>query len=100
MSEAYEHKDGANLFKGIEAVGGKLYLTKEALIHRPHKFNIQSGETVIELKDIAEVLTRNTLLVIPNGLLVKTTGGNKYKLVVFDRDNWIEKINLFRQVWN
>ena len=97
MSEEYEYEGAANLFKGIEAVGGKLYITKKALIHRPHKINIQSRETIIDLKDITEVTKKNTLLLVPNGLLVTTADGEKYKLVVNKRKSWMDKINLLRR---
>ena len=42
----------ANLLKGIEAVGGKLYLTNQCLIFESHKFNMQSNITEINLSDI------------------------------------------------
>ncbi|WP_027964035.1 PH domain-containing protein [Halalkalibacillus halophilus] len=97
MSETYVYGGVANLFKGIEAVGGDLYLTNHALIHRPHKMNIQSGETKIDLSNITEVTTRNTFFIVPNGLHVKTTDGKSYKLVVKDRDSWMDKINSLRK---
>ncbi|WP_026690388.1 hypothetical protein [Alteribacter aurantiacus] len=97
MPEEYEYEGHANLFKGIEGVGGKLFLTKHALIHRPHRINFQSKETVIDLKDIANVTTRNTYLIAPNGLLVTTISGKEYKLVVNKREEWVEKINLVRR---
>ncbi|WP_368505159.1 hypothetical protein AB3N04_05810 [Alkalihalophilus sp. As8PL] len=97
MTEEYEYEGKANLFKGFESTGGKLYLTKRALIHRPHKGNFQRGETIIALKEISDVTTRNTLLLVPNGLLVTSTDGETYKLVVEKRETWVEKINLLRK---
>ncbi|MDQ0350560.1 hypothetical protein J2R98_000363 [Alkalibacillus filiformis] len=97
MSKEYQYEGFANLFKGIEVVGGKLYLTKNVIIHSPHKFNIQSRETIIDLKDITEVTTRNTFLLVPNGILLTTKDGENYKLVVNKRKSWMEKINLLRR---
>ncbi|MGR9048682.1 GRAM domain-containing protein [Halobacillus faecis] len=97
MSGEYEYEGAADLFKGVEAVGGKLYLTRNALIHRPHKVNIQSEETMIELKDIAEVTIRNTWHIIPNGIIVKTTDSKKYRFVLYKRKIWMEKINSLRK---
>lgn len=46
-------KNGAaNLQKNIETVGGKLYLTNQRLVFESHKFNVQSGETEVELSNI------------------------------------------------
>ncbi len=40
INEEIIKKGGANLQKGIEAVGGFLYLTNERLIFESHKFNV------------------------------------------------------------
>jgi hypothetical protein len=83
----------ANLFKGAESVGGKLYLTEGELIHKPHAINIQTAQTVIPLHEILEVGVRNTLLLVPNGLSVKTRDGREFKFVVYKRKTWVEQIN-------
>lgn len=82
----------ANLFKGIEGVGGKLYLSEDSLVHKPHSMNVQSQVTTIMLRDVAEVKTRNTAFIIPNGLSVTTKDGKEYKFVVYGRTKWVAAI--------
>ncbi len=76
----------ANLFRGIESVGGKLKITDKRLHFRSHSFNIQTGETEIPLSEIAQVIKVNTLGVVPNGLLVKLKRGKNYQFVVSQRN--------------
>lgn len=38
----------ANYFRGIEAVGGKIYFYEDRLVFKSHLFNIQRGETEIK----------------------------------------------------
>ena len=46
-------KDGAaSLQRGVETVGGKLYLTDQRLIFEPQRINIQRGATVVLFEDI------------------------------------------------
>ncbi|TBL75977.1 GRAM domain-containing protein [Paenibacillus thalictri] len=83
----------ANLFRGIEAVGGKMHITSEVLKFEPHSINIQSQPLSIRIADIAVVEKRNTLLIVPNGITVKDKSGQEYKFVVNKRDNVISHIN-------
>lgn len=83
----------ANFFKNFEAVGGVLYLTNCQLVHIPHKANMQTVATIIELSDVVEVKPRKTMVVIPNGIVVKTNQGNEFKFVVYRRNKWIKEIN-------
>jgi len=83
----------ANHFKGIEAVGGWLYLTPDEIIFNSHTINIQAHQTVIPLNKVAEVKPVLTLGIIPNGLLIKTKDGIIERFVVFNRKKWINTIN-------
>lgn len=84
----------ANLFRGIEAVGGKLFLTKEGLVFSSHKFNIQRGETKIPYISIKEFTPcySSKLLKVNNGLKVHTKEGKTYKFVVNEREVWMKNI--------
>ena len=68
-------KEGsANLWKGVEAVGGKLYLTDTGrLVHVPHRMNLQRGVVDIHVSDIIDVATGWTKVmgipIVKNGLL-------------------------------
>jgi hypothetical protein len=92
-NEQIEVEGPANLFRGIEGVGGKLFLTNERLIFKSHKLNIQNGQTDIDYKHIAEVSGRKTANLNDNGIRIKTTDRKEYDFVVGDRDLWIERIN-------
>ena len=83
----------ANLFKGIEAVGGKLKITENKLIFQSHAINIQTGTTEVLIKQIAKVKKRNTLGIIPNGMSVITVDGTEYKFVLWNRSKIIYFIN-------
>ncbi len=83
----------ASLFRGIEAVGGRLKLTNQRLIFEPHAINIQKQTLEVLLNQIQEVKPRNTLGIVPNGILIKLVSGQEYKLIVWKRKELIELIN-------
>lgn len=83
----------ANLYRGIEAVGGKILFDKDGMAFEAHKLNIQSEKTFISYKDIVEVKKKNTLGIIPNGLVVIMNNGISYKFVVNKRNNIFEFLN-------
>ena len=82
----------ANHFKGIEAVGGKLYLTNKRLIFKSHKLNIQNHQLDINLTEINSVGRYNTLGVIDNGLSVITNQNKTEKFVVEQVDEWVTQL--------
>ncbi|HLC77906.1 MAG TPA: GRAM domain-containing protein [Candidatus Nanoarchaeia archaeon] len=84
---------GANLFKGMEAVGGRLKITNQRLIFEPHAINIQKQILKVPLNQIKEVKSRNTLGTVPNGIAIKLASSQEYKLVVWKRKELIELIN-------
>ncbi|MEL7004614.1 MAG: hypothetical protein AAFN93_18045 [Bacteroidota bacterium] len=65
--EEIQHEGPANLFRGVEGVGGKLLLTDKRLIFKSHQLNIQAGETRILLEDIQETSPRKTAKLFQNG---------------------------------
>ncbi|MBY0459734.1 MAG: hypothetical protein K2V38_20640 [Gemmataceae bacterium] len=90
-------ESAANLQRGIEAVGGWLYLTTRRLVFEAHAFNVQSGATVIPLEDVQDIYKCWTkflglIPVFPNSLAVETTRGKTFKFVLFDRDRWARAI--------
>ncbi|MGB0526068.1 MAG: GRAM domain-containing protein [Flammeovirgaceae bacterium] len=92
--ESIIYKGGANLFRGIEGVGGKLFLTNLRLHFQPHKFNIQNNEVSIALDQIDEVATYKTgkLITFNNGLKVTTLDGTEFRFVANKRDEWIDQL--------
>lgn len=82
----------ANLFKGVEAVGGKLKVTDSRLIFKSHSVNIQTGTTEIIMEQIAKVEKRNTLGIVPNGMSIITKDGTEHKFVLWNRSRIIDLI--------
>lgn len=83
----------ANLQKGVETVGGKLYLTNQRLIFEAHKINVQGGTTEIKISDIqsSEKCWTKFLGFIPlapNSLAIFTKSGKEYRFVLMGRDAW------------
>ena len=91
-------KDGAaNLQKGIETVGGRLYLTNQRLVFEAHRLNVQGGVTELELADVesSEPCWTKFLGLIPlfpNSLAVCTKEGREYRFVLYGRSAWAEAI--------
>jgi hypothetical protein len=96
-------KDGAaNLQKGIETVGGRLYLTTERLVFEAHRLNVQGGVTELELADVESSLPCWTkflglIPLFPNSLAVHTKQGSEYRFVLFGRMAWAEAIEAQRR---
>lgn len=82
----------ANHFKGIEAVGGKLYLTNKRLVFKSHKINFQKHQLSINLSDILKVDKYKPFSIANNGLLIKTTDNKIEKFVVQKREAWVEQL--------
>ena len=93
LNEEIEIEGPANLFRGIEGVGGKIFLTNKKLIFKSHKINIQKGQTDIEYSTIKEIVKRKTAKLIDNGIRIITDDGKEFDFVVNERDLWFEKIN-------
>jgi hypothetical protein len=92
-NETLIREGAANLKKGIESVGGKLFLTDQRLVFESHALNVQSGTTVISLIDIAAInlcWTKflNSIPLMPNSLAIKTSDGLEHRLVLFGRSRW------------
>lgn len=79
----------ANLFRGIEGVGGRLKITTKYVKFEPHAINFQKIPTEIPLYDVASVTKRNSLGIVPNGILITTKSGVEYKFVVNGREKLI-----------
>lgn len=96
-SESVLHEGKANLQKGLETVGGKLYLLRNKLVFEPHKLNVQRGGSSIDLSSIHHITLGWTKLFgalpfAPNALKVSVDGGDMYCFTVFDRKVWRDKI--------
>ena len=91
-AEALEADVAANLFRGMEAVGGRMKITSSRILFEAHAFNIQREPAEILLEDISEIRKVNTLGIVPNGLLIRTKTGIDYRFVVWKRKHLIALI--------
>ena len=82
---------GANLWRGFEAVGGRMILTNQRVLFEAHNFNVQTAPVAIQLSAIDTVAPSLTLGIIPNGLTIHSAG-KEYKFVVSGRARIIAKL--------
>jgi hypothetical protein len=92
--EVVVFQTAANHFKGIEAVGGKLYLTNQRLVFKSHRLNIQNHELSIDLTDIISITRHKTAGLIKNGLSITTSQNLTEKFVVEQIDEWVERLSV------
>lgn len=98
QNEQIIKQGAANLQKGLETVGGKLYLTNQRLVFEAHKINIQGGSTEINLSDIQSSEKCWTkflgfIPLMPNSLAVYVKAGKEYRFVLFGRGAWAAAID-------
>lgn len=87
----------ANLQRGVETVGGALFLSSERLLFRAHRGNVQKTPLDIDLQQIAGVTPCWTkflavLPIWPNSLAVGLENGKQWRFVLRHRDQWQQKI--------
>ncbi|WP_084565892.1 GRAM domain-containing protein [Belliella pelovolcani] len=93
MEEEIAYVQAANLFRGIEGVGGQVFLTNKRLIFKGHKFNIQSGQKNFPYEDILRCEPRKTGGLIDNGMRLHTKSGEQHDFVINERDGFIAILN-------
>jgi hypothetical protein len=91
------HAGPANHFKGLESVGGHLWLTSGRLHFRSHKMNLQNHEWSAPLADITSAHAIKTLGLIRNGLSIRLTSGEEHRFVVGGHERWVQDITSARQ---
>lgn len=87
----------ANLFRGMEGVGGKIDVTNERVIFKAHSLNVQRQPLEIRISEIAHVGKRSTWGLIPNGMEIATRKGETYKFVLYNRGTVIKLIDELRK---
>jgi len=91
-AETLIHEGPANHFKGVEGVGGFLWLTTGRLHFRSHKMNIQKHDWIALLADVSTAQSTKTLGIIANGLLVRLSSGEEHRFVVNQNETWASSI--------
>lgn len=84
----------ANLWRGWEAVGGKVYITDRRIRFESHPYNFQVGLSEILMSEVKGISRVNHLGLIPNGLLVETQKTISYRFVVWNRERLIARIQM------
>jgi GRAM domain len=92
-NETIVREGRANLQKGLETVGGRLYLTNQRLIFEAHKVNFQAGTTEVLLSTVRSLHPSWTkflgfIPVFPNSLSVITHNGQEFAFVLNGRATW------------
>jgi len=84
-------KGRANHLRKIEWVGGKLFLTNQKLIFKPHQLNIQTYEVVIPLDEIVSVEAKHSDF-ISRELRVLLKNNSVEKFYVYGRKSWLQEV--------
>jgi len=85
-NEKLELVTSANHFKGVEGVGGKLFLTDQRLVFKSHRFNIQNHEQEFDPNKIEKIET-------PKGKELNFEyEGKLEKFIVDEPTKWCEKL--------
>ena len=82
----------ANHFKGMEGVGGRLYLTNKRLVFISHKLNVQNHELSIDLGNIISIDRYKNAGLLNNGLIVTSRNNNVDKFAVEQAEEWVRKL--------
>jgi hypothetical protein len=82
----------ANHKKGMEAVGGKLFLTSTRLRFKSHAFNFRAHDESFPLDEIESVEPARSIGIIPNAIVVRMRYAGKQRFVVMTRAKWIAAI--------
>ena len=91
--ETILHSSPANHMRGLEGVGGFLYLTSHRLLFRPHSFNIQKEELSVPLSTIGTVsFSKKTWGLLSNRLTVTDNSASQYAFIVYYPKVWVEKL--------
>ncbi len=81
----------------MEAVGGRLILTADALLFQPHAFNVQRQTLSLPLRQIVAIQPCWTRLfgllpIAPTSLAVRLEDGKRYRFVIGKRTQWMADI--------
>lgn len=92
----------ANLQCGMEAVGGRLILTADALLFQPQAFDVRTRSLSIPLRQIVAMQPCWTRLlglvpIAPTALAVHVSDGNAYRFVIGKREQWMATIASVRE---
>ena len=82
----------ANHFKGIEAVGGRLYLTNQRLVFVSHQINVQKHLWAVLPASVQKAERYRPMLLSNNGIRITTADGVE-KFVVEQPQEWLQRLS-------
>ncbi len=82
----------ANLMARRQVVGGTLILTDRRVIFEPQALDLETGIISLPLAHIVAIRAVNTLLLVPNGLLLQQDNGEQYRFAVEKRKILLEEL--------
>jgi hypothetical protein len=95
--ETVVRESRANMQRGIESVGGHLYLTDKRLIFESHKLNVQRGASEIPLASVESVAPAWTrflgFIPLAKNSVAVGAGGAESRFVVPKRNEWVDAID-------
>jgi len=84
-------QQGANHFKKMEGVGGKLFLFRDSLFFKSHKYNIQKHSLTIPINEIKSYDIYKLFGVFPLGFKVNTLNSKEIFIVEKPKE-WIQAL--------
>ena len=88
-SEEIVARFSSNLWRGLEAVGGRITVTNERLLFESNGVTLQGKPLAVAFGDIAKVAAFDSLGLIPNGMSVLCRSGEEHRFLLWDRDTVI-----------
>lgn len=86
-------EENANHFKGLEAVGGRIYITNSRVIFKSHSLNIQNHEVSFLWDEIESTSRYKSLGLVNNGLELHLKNNKNEKFVIENIEAIILEIN-------
>jgi len=88
-------KEGpATMLRGLENVGGRLFLTSARMHFKAHAMNVQTGETDIPLGEIVSVERGWTTVwgipIFKNAIIIATNAVTPNRFTVKEPDAWVQ----------
>ena len=95
-NEVITRSSWANLFRGWEGVGGRLYLTDRRLVFESHAINFQTGTNELPVCEIAGAKKCWSKFLgvplAPTSVVVAMKSGEEFQFVLYFRQTWIDAI--------
>lgn len=88
---------GANHFRGLEGVGGKLTLTDKRLIFKSHSYNLQNHTQTFDLNQVLAVAPCKIWKVYNTGLEVTLSNQEVHRFSVQNRNEWLREIGKLQE---